>query len=121
MATAEEAGSAAGSGPEAASDATAADLLADDAGTAAGEDADVPRQASPDPWAALLQVGSQLVSALVSPDRASGTPLPWIERDPATGVHNLKIPLPPPDVARRLADALSGIAGLLRGGSSARE
>jgi len=121
MASAEEAGSAAGSGPQAASDASAADLPADDVDTAADEDADVPRQTSSDPWTALLQVGSQLVSALVSPDRASGAPLPWIERDPATGAHNLKIPLPPPDVARKLADALSGIAGMLRGGSSVRE
>ncbi len=115
LAPAEEAGSAAGSRPEAASDASAADLPADGVDTAADEGADVPRQTGPDPWAALLQVGSQLVSALVSPDRASH---PWIERDAATGAHNLKIPLPPPDVARRLADALSGIAGLLRGGST---
>jgi hypothetical protein len=121
MAPAEEAGSEAALGPEAASDASAAHLPADDIDTATHEDAEEPRQTSSDPWAALLQVGSQLVSALVSPDRASGTPLPWIERDPATGAHNLKIPLPPPDVARRLADALSGIAGMLRGGSSARE
>lgn len=64
-----------------------------------------------------LQVGSQLVSALASPDRASAAAHPWIERDPSTGAQAARIPLPPPDVARRLADALVGFAGLLRGGS----
>ena len=118
LAPAEETGSSTGAQPQAESDASAAGLPADDVEAAAGEAADVSRQTSPDPWAALLQVGSQLVSALVSPDRASGASHPWIERDPATGSHNLKIPLPPPDVARRLADALSGIAGLLRGGNT---
>jgi hypothetical protein len=65
-----------------------------------------------------MQVGSQLVSALAPPNVGSGAPHPWIERDPATGASSLKIPLPPPDAVRKLADALSGIAGLLRGGSA---
>jgi hypothetical protein len=69
-----------------------------------------------DAWAALLQVGSQLLSALAQPNPASGTPHPWIERDAKTGAGSLRIPLPPPDAARKLADALSGLAGLLRGG-----
>ena len=82
------------------------------------EDKGAARDASADAWAALLQVGSQLVSALAAPGHGAERPHPWIERDSATGAHTLKIPLPPPDVARRLADALSGIAGLLRGGNA---
>jgi hypothetical protein len=40
---------------------------------------------------------------------------PWIERDPATGAQNFKIPLPPPETAKQLADALSAFANSLRG------
>jgi hypothetical protein len=74
-------------------------------------------EAGVDPWAALLQMGSQLLSALAVPSAASGIAHSWIERDRATGASSLRIPLPPSETARRLADALSGIAGLLRGGS----
>jgi len=115
MAPAEEMASAAAAPAEAASDALAAESSADGVEAAPEEAADLLRQESPDPWAALLQVGSQLVSALASADLASVAPHPWIERDPATGARNLKVPLPPPETARRLADALSGIADFLRG------
>jgi len=37
------------------------------------------------------------------------------ERNPVAGVRNLKVPLPPPETARRLADALSVLADALRG------
>jgi hypothetical protein len=37
------------------------------------------------------------------------------ERNPATGAQHLKMPLPPPEIARRLADALSAFANSLRG------
>ena len=40
---------------------------------------------------------------------------PWIERDPATGAQSLKMPLPPPETARQLANALSALADSLRG------
>jgi hypothetical protein len=40
---------------------------------------------------------------------------PWIERDPATGGQSLKLPLPPPETARQLANALSALADSLRG------
>jgi superfamily II DNA or RNA helicase len=65
-----------------------------------------------DPWSALLQVGTTLVSALAD-DSAHH---PWIERDAVTGARSLKLPLPPPETARKLADALAGLAGMLRGG-----
>ena len=73
------------------------------------------QEAGIDPWAALLQVGAQLFSALSAagdPEVASHS---WIERDPATGARSLRLPLPPPETARRLADALSVIADSLRG------
>jgi hypothetical protein len=40
---------------------------------------------------------------------------PWIERDPTTGAQHLKMPLPPPETARQLANALSALADGLRG------
>jgi superfamily II DNA or RNA helicase len=102
---------------------------ADDTGSAEDANADVsngtgemaqtdgggapPRDTGPDPWQALVQVGAQLISALtVANDKAAAHP--WIERDPATGVQSLKIPLPPPETARQLANALSALADGLR-------
>ena len=71
--------------------------------------------ASTDPWSALLQVGTQLFSALAAAGDASTASHPWIERDPKTGAQNLKIPLPPPETAKKLADMLSVLADNLRG------
>jgi hypothetical protein len=68
-----------------------------------------------DPWQALVQVGVQLVSALAAGNDPAAPAHPWIERDPATGVRNLKVPLPPPETARRLGDALSALANALKG------
>ncbi len=76
---------------------------------------EAPLQVDADPWPALAQIGAQLVSALVAANDPAAPSHPWIERDPATGVRNLKVPLPPPDTARRLADAFSALAGALRG------
>jgi len=81
--------------------------------SAAGDAA--PKETGSDPWAVLLQVGAQLVSALTTADDASATPHPWVERDPATGARSLKVPLPPPETVRRLADVLSAVADSLRG------
>ena len=67
-----------------------------------------------DPWQALAQLGVQFVGALAAANDPGAPPHPWIERDPATGAKNLKIPLPPPETARRLADALSALADRLR-------
>jgi hypothetical protein len=68
-----------------------------------------------DPWQTLTQVGVQLVSALAAANDPTAPAHPWIERDPASGVSNLKVPLPPPETVRRFADALSGLAEILRG------
>ena len=71
--------------------------------------------ANPDLWQPLLQVGAQFVAALAAANDPSAPAHPWIERDPATGLQNFKIPLPPPETARQLADALSAFANNLRG------
>ena len=77
------------------------------AGTATSTDAD--------PWAALLQVGAQFLSALTATGDAGERAHPWVERDATTGAGHIKIPLPPPETARRIADALSALADNLRG------
>jgi hypothetical protein len=63
----------------------------------------------------LVQLGVQLTSALTTASDPEAPAHPWIERDPATGVRHLKIALPPPETARRFADALSLLADALRG------
>ncbi len=68
-----------------------------------------------DPWRALVQVGAQFVAALAAANDPKAPAHPWIECDPATGARSLKMPLPPPETARQLADALSALADGLRG------
>lgn len=70
---------------------------------------------SSDPWQALVQMGAQFVGAIVAANGDGSIGHPWIERDPKTGGQNLKIPLPPPETARRLADMLGALAERLRG------
>ena len=70
----------------------------------------------PDPWAALAQLGQQFVAALASANAPQASSHPWVERDPVTGVQNLKMPMPPPETARHIANALSALADSLRGG-----
>jgi SNF2 family DNA or RNA helicase len=66
--------------------------------------------AASDPWSALIDLGSQLISALTTAEASH----PWIERDPATGVRSLKVPLPPPETATRITDALTALAQAIR-------
>jgi len=73
------------------------------------------RDAGPDPWQALVQVGAQFVAALAAANAPNAPAHPWIERDPESGAQNLKMPLPPPETARQLANALSALADSLRG------
>jgi SNF2-related domain/Helicase conserved C-terminal domain len=75
------------------------------------------RDAGSDPWQALAQVGAQFIAALASANDPDAAAHPWIERDPTTGLQNLKLPLPPPKTARQLANALSALADALRGNS----
>jgi Helicase conserved C-terminal domain len=74
-----------------------------------------PRDTDPDPWQALVQIGTNLIGALVAANGHNASAHPWIERDPATGAQNLKMPLPPPETVRQLADTLSALADSLRG------
>lgn len=77
-------------------------------------------EAGSDPWAALLQLGSQFVSALAAADDSSGEVHAWIERDPSTGARSLKLPMPTPEITKRLADTLAAVADALRGKGRAR-
>ncbi|KAB2841508.1 MAG: DEAD/DEAH box helicase [Burkholderiales bacterium] len=79
------------------------------------EEREVPPSGGDDPWQALAQVGMQLVSALAAAHDPDAPAHPWIERDSATGACSLKVPLPPPETAKRLADAFSVLADVLRG------
>jgi Helicase conserved C-terminal domain len=115
---AQEAISTAAAAAEVPIDTAAADEIFGTEDTAPEAVDTAPQAATADPWAALLQVGAQFASALVASADASTAPHPWIEHDPATGARSLKVPLPPPETTRRLADLLSAIAGSLRGGSA---
>ena len=75
---------------------------------------EIKREESTDPWHALVQIGTQLISALASHQNPESPSHPWIERHPSTGATSLKIPLPPPETANRLADALATLAQTLR-------
>lgn len=73
-------------------------------------------QTSPDPWSALLQIGTQLASALAASGNGADAAHPWVERDPSTGTRSIRLPMPPPETAKRLADSLSVLADTLRNG-----
>jgi superfamily II DNA or RNA helicase len=73
------------------------------------------RDTGPDPWQALVQVGAQFVAALAAANDPNAAAHRWIERDPATGARSLKMPLPPPEIARQFANVLSALADGLRG------
>jgi hypothetical protein len=77
----------------------------------------VERRSDPgsDPWLALMQVGAQFAAALAAANNPNAVAHPWIESDPATGVRSLKMPLPPPETVRQLANTLSALADGLRG------
>ena len=118
VAPAEEAASV-GSAPV---EAAAADKPAVAVEMASAADASVPEGAAPalqdasvDPWAVLLQAGAQLASALSAAGNPAAPSHPWLEHDPVTGARSLRLPLPPEETARRLAEALSVIADSLRG------
>jgi len=97
----------------------AEDAMADadiGAGDIAGSNGPAAPRSDPgsDPWLALVQVGAQLVAALAAANDPKAPAHPWIERDAATGTRSLKMPLPAPETARQLADALSALAEGLR-------
>ena len=118
MTPAEEAGnSAAADGAASVEDADAdAAVGAGETATARAEETGArSNDAGSHPWQALLQAGAQFISALGAAEDPSAAAHSWIERDPTTGVQSLKIPLPPPETAKLIADALSALADSLRG------
>ena len=106
-----------------AEDARSTDDADTDLRMGAGETAAAPtngagapsRDGEIDPWQAFVQVGASFIAAIASANDAGAPAHPWIERDPATGAQNLKMPLPPPETARQLANVLSALAESLRG------
>jgi hypothetical protein len=74
-----------------------------------------PRDAGSDPWQALAQIGAQFIGALAAANAPNASAHPWIERDPVSGAQSLKMPLPPPETARQIANVLSALADGLRG------
>jgi superfamily II DNA or RNA helicase len=74
-----------------------------------------PHDTGPDSWQTLMQVGARFIGALVAAHDPQASAHPWIERDPVTGAQSLRMPLPPPETTRQLANALSALADTLRG------
>ncbi|MFZ4538803.1 DEAD/DEAH box helicase [Propionivibrio sp.] len=79
-----------------------------------------PATEASDPWSALLQVGAQFVSALAAAGDTSTPAHPWIERDPVSGARSLKVPLPAPETAVKIADTFSLLSDLLRRSSAGK-
>jgi len=93
-----------------------ADVDIDETATARIESSAVPpRDPGPDPWQALMQVGAQFIGALVAAHNPRAPTHPWIDCDPITGAQSLRMPLPPPETTRQLANALCALAETLRG------
>lgn len=67
-----------------------------------------------DPWQAIAQIGGQFVAALASAHHPDAPAHPWVERDEQTGNSHLKIPVPPPETTRQLADTFAELAKMLR-------
>ena len=70
--------------------------------------------ADADPWQALAKVGTLLASALGAAGNPSSSGHPWIEREPSTGKQHLRVPLPSPETAARLSEALTLLASALQ-------
>jgi hypothetical protein len=96
-------------------DNTAANQNAGSTKTAIAQpDAVASRDPDKDPWQALMRIGTQFVAALAAAHNPNASTHPWIERGGATGAQTLKIPMPPPETAKQLANALSALADSLR-------
>lgn len=108
---AEEAGPAGGTNDVAAPGELASDISA----PAAEEEAAVASDAASDPWQALVQLGAEFIGAVAGSGSLGQL---RIERDPTNGSQSVRVPLPSPEIANRLADALSALAATLRRGTA---
>ncbi len=113
MAPAEEAVNVAALAEEAPGSGATEETNIEAGGTGPGAAATETGEARSEPWSALLRFGAELVSALTTSEDGVVAVHPWVERDPATGARSLKVPLPPPETIRRIADALSTISNAL--------
>jgi hypothetical protein len=113
---AEEAGGAVAAGSARAGDGgrDAEAVVGEASGQSVAASASAPQDRDGDPWQALMSAGMQFASAMAAAGDPAGPAHPWIERDPSTGAHNLKMPLPRPETVRALADAFQAIAQSLR-------
>ncbi|MBB5047276.1 hypothetical protein HNR60_002030 [Rhodopseudomonas rhenobacensis] len=80
-----------------------------------------PRDQTSDPWQFLVQIGMQVVAALASGNEANAPAHPWIEHDRASGAKSLKIPMPAPKTAIKIANAFSALADSLRANDAHRQ
>ncbi|MCL5285661.1 MAG: DEAD/DEAH box helicase [Nitrospirae bacterium] len=72
-----------------------------------------------DPWDALAGIGTLLASALsAARDPSAASDHPFVERDPKTGRSHLRLPLPSPETASKIGEALGLLAEALRGRST---
>ena len=72
--------------------------------------------AGADPWGALAGLGSLLAGALAAIRDPEGAEAKgFVERDPHTGRAHVKIPLPPPETAVRIGEALGALSEVLKG------
>ena len=97
--------------PEAAAADPAVSQMRTDAEPSIGKPEEQPSEV--DPWAALLQAGTQIAAALRT--IGSGASQLSVTRDPESGKPHLRMPLPSAETARGLADMLSAFADVLRG------
>jgi superfamily II DNA or RNA helicase len=86
-----------------------------------------PASAAPNPWNDVLEAGLGLFGKVAQALQPAGESFPDIlarisaatssalAKNEQTGTAELRIPLPDPDTINRIADALGGLAGLLRG------
>jgi len=63
-----------------------------------------------DPWVPLLEAGIHLLGELAAAAKGDSQSQ-WVETDPNTGQHYLKLPVPEPQVVQRLADSLMHLLG----------
>jgi hypothetical protein len=83
-----------------------ADADASTVGRAEAPPGEVTPAPAADPWPALLKLGASLLQGLAQGAASPGGVATRIETDPVGGKPSLRLPLPEPELLRRLAQAL---------------